>query len=217
MRKTQFAKGEYYHIYNRGVDKRSIFEDKEDTLRFLQSMKEFNCVEPNGGIFIQSLKKNKFGNSVPKLVNFIAYCLNQNHFHFILEPLIDNGVQKFMHKLALGYTNYFNEKYARSGSLFQGRYKAIHIETNEYLLHLSVYVNLNDRVHGDLNKKWLLDLPFSSLAEYQGIRKNKFCTTDMVLAQYKSNTDYCQYANSTLRGIMERKNSLKELEDLLIE
>ncbi|MBY0328827.1 transposase, partial [Patescibacteria group bacterium] len=167
MRKTIFATQEYYHIYNRGVDKRTIFEDSADLLRFLQTMKEFNTTEPRGGIYVNAFIKNKkYRNPVSMLVTFVAYCLNQNHYHFILTPLVDNGIQKFMHKLSLGYTKYFNEKYKRSGALFQGNYKAIHIETNEYLLHLSVYINVNDRAHSNLNEKWLLFLPFSSFDEY---------------------------------------------------
>ncbi len=218
MRKTQFEIGEHYHIYNRGVDKRSIFEDKEDLLRFLQSMEEFNVVEPNGGIYSNSFHKNKeLGNRVPKLVRFVGYCLNQNHYHFILSPIAEKGVQKFMHKLSLGYTNYFNEKYTRSGSLFQGKYKAIHIETNEYLLHLSVYVNLNDKVHKDLNREWLSKLPFSSFPEYKGGRKYGICNTTIVLGQYKSYIEYCRYADTVLFEIIQRKEREKSLKQLFIE
>ncbi|MBI5742859.1 MAG: transposase [Candidatus Niyogibacteria bacterium] len=150
MRNTDFAVGEHYHIFNRGVDKRDIFSDRYDLERFFESMLAFNSVKPIGSIYENSRDKNKFGNSVPKsdkLVNFVCYCLNPNHYHFILEPLVENGVAKFMHKLGLGYTNYFNEKYKRTGSLFQGKYKAIHIDSNEYLLYLSAYINLNDKIH----------------------------------------------------------------------
>jgi len=100
--------------------------------------------------------------------------LNQNHYHFILEPLVDDGIQKFMHKLSTGYTNYFNEKYKRNGSLFQGKYKAVHINSDEYLLHLSVYVNLNYKVHRSLNKKWMENLPISSFDEYIGKTRRVF-------------------------------------------
>src|SRR3989338_10441959 len=150
MRKTKFATGEFYHIYNRGVDKRNIFEDPEDFWRFLESMKEFNREDAIGSLYAINNDKEKFRGSASKnkkLVNFVAYCLNQNHYHFILEPLVEGGIQKFMHKLSTGYTMYFNDKNKRAGSLFQGRYKSIHIDSNEYLLHLSVYVNLNDKVH----------------------------------------------------------------------
>lgn len=220
MRKFIFTEGGYYHVYNRGVDKRSIFSEPEDLLRFLQSMKEFNIENPNGGIYANKFNKNKkLRNPVSKLVNFVAYCLNQNHFHFILTPLVDNGIQKFMHKLALGYTKFFNEKYDRSGSLFQGNYKATHIDTNEYLLHLSVYVNVNNKVHIDLNEEWLLLFPFSSLDEYQNERYNSncFCDSSIVLDQFKSRDDYIIYLNKVLPIIIEKKKLVKSLKDLIID
>ena len=95
MRKTKFATGEFYHIYNRGVDKRNIFEDPEDFWRFLESMKEFNREDAIGSLYALNNDKEKFRGSASKnkkLVNFVAYCLNQNHYHFILEPLVEGGI-----------------------------------------------------------------------------------------------------------------------------
>jgi putative transposase len=218
MRKVKFIENEYYHLYNRGVDKRSIFQDKEDALRFLQSMQEFNSTEPQGGIYLSAHSKNSnFRSSASKLVRFIAYCLNQNHYHFIIQPLVEDGVQKFMHRLSTGYTKFFNEKHKRSGSLFQGSYKAVHIETNEQLLHGSVYVNINDRVHEGLNEKWLSELPFSSFAEYQGIRKNGICDTSIILDQYQDSSEYSKNAELVLIDIINRKKQEKLLKKMMIE
>lgn len=223
MRKTSFAKNNFYHIYNRGVDKRSVFEDEKDLLRFLQSMEEFNTELPIGSIYQKVFYENKnFGGSTPKkskrLVNFIAFCVNQNHFHFILEPLVDDGIQKFMHRISTGYTCYFNEKHNRSGALFQGRYKAIHIETNEYLLHLSAYVNLNDKVHRELNKEWMKKYPISSFSQYteeeNGIKSKTRCEKGIVLEQFKSKKEYEKFATGSLQDILKRK---EEIKDLLLE
>ncbi len=82
-----------------------------------------------------------------KLVDFIAYCINPNHYHFILRQLVDGGLSRFMQKFGGGYTQYYNKKNQRSGVLFQGTFKSIHINSNEYLLYLSAYVNLNNKVH----------------------------------------------------------------------
>src|SRR3989344_438138 len=97
MRKESFAIGEYYHIYNRGVDKRKIVQDKFDSSK---------------------IKIHK------PLINIVAYCLNPNHFHMILEQIEDSGISKFMKRLAGGYSWYFNNRYKRSGTLFQGPFKA---------------------------------------------------------------------------------------------
>ncbi len=215
MRKIRFIKGEYYHIYNRGVDKRSIFKDPQDLLRFIKSMGEFNTVETFGGIYNISFQKELRG-STSKLVSFIAYCLNQNHYHFILQPLVEDGIKKIMHRLSTGYTMFFNEKYNRSGSLFQGRYKAVHIETSEQLLHSSVYVNLNDQVHEGLNEVWMSELPFSSFQEYQGTRKG-FCDTSIILNQYQDSEEYIRNAKSVLVDIQRRKQQEKTLKKMIIE
>src|SRR3989338_5941081 len=211
MRNIKFAIKEFYHIYNRGVDKRNIFMNSDDVNRFLFCMLVFNTEDPVGSIylnFLEKKRKQKLRSSAPhkskKLVNFVAYCLNQNHYHFILEPLVEDGVQKFMHKLSTGYTNFFNEKYKRSGSLFQGKYKAIHVSSNEYLLYLSVYVNCNYKVHRGLNKKWMSGLSISSFREYVGKVKKPFCFKDIILEQFGSLREYENYCGSTLSIILEK-------------
>src|SRR3989344_2403952 len=143
-RKTIFSNGEFYHIYNRGVDKRDIVLSSRDSERFLQGMIGFNTIEPIGSLYENSF--NSLGSLASKsgLVNIVAYCLNPNHYHFLVEQLVDRGIEKFMHRLGTGYTKYFNLVSKRTGSLFQGPFKSIHIEDNEYLLHLSAYVNLNN-------------------------------------------------------------------------
>src|SRR3989344_7139585 len=126
MRKEVFVNGGFYHIYNRGNNKRKVFLGRGDLERFFQSMQEFNSEEPIGSIHISSFKEPLLRSSTSKLVDFVCFCLNPNHYHFIIRQLTDKGIEKFMHRLGTGYTNYFNEKHKCSGSLFQGRYKAIH-------------------------------------------------------------------------------------------
>src|SRR3990167_8836926 len=148
IRKTPFVNGEFYHIYNRGVDKRNIYSDPSDRTRFKKSMDEFNVLEPIGSIYEKTFADKRFGGLASKskeLVNFIAYCLNPNHFHFLLEQVADRGIEKLMHRIGNGYSKYFNHKYNRNGALFQGLYQLVHITSNEQLLHTSVYVNLNNR------------------------------------------------------------------------
>lgn len=206
MRKTIFANNEYYHIFNRGVDKRNIFMNEQDFIRFFQSIEEFNTLSPIGSIYENSFKKNnQLGHSVSKcenLVEFVAYCLNQNHYHFILKQVADRGIEKFMHRLGMGYAKYFNEKNERSGALFQGPYKAIHVSTNEYLLHLSAYVNLNDKVH-----KLGHRVSKSSLEEYLGEKSvGGFCNKDIIINQFNNIDQYKKFAESSLEDIIKRKD-----------
>ncbi|MEI7709105.1 MAG: transposase [bacterium] len=143
MRRVPLATGEIYHIFNRGVDKRKIFSDQKDLDRFFESILEFNNIEPIGSLFEKSFQKDKIKKP---LVEFVAYNILPNHFHFVLKQVSENGISEFMKRLLGGYTWYFNHRQKRSGSLFQGTFKSKHIDSNEYLLHVSVYVNLNDKI-----------------------------------------------------------------------
>ncbi|HRZ30643.1 MAG TPA: transposase [Candidatus Paceibacterota bacterium] len=215
-RKEKFVEGEYYHAYNRGTDKRSIFMDSEDLTRFIKSIEEFNVVQPIGSIYENSFIKDKEKN---KLVNIICYALNPNHFHFLLTPLVENGVEKFMQKLGTGYTMYFNNKLKRKGSLFQGTFKSVYVDSNEYLLHLSAYINLNDKVHqlGGLTSK----LSKTSFGVYEGELNPKFDKIlgdiSIITEQFKNPQEYKEFAEEILPDIVERKKLLKELETLTLE
>ncbi len=208
-RKTTFVNNEFYHVYNRGVDKRDIVMDENDSDRFMKSVLLFNSKKPIGSIFERMLIKNKlnqFGGETAKLVNIVAYCLNPNHFHFILEQVTEGGISEFMKRLGGGYTWYFNNKYKRSGSLFQGVFKSVHIDDNQYLLNLSVYVNLNNRAHkfgGETAK-----LVRSSWNEYV-IENNQssydLCHKDIILSQFKKNSEYKNFAEKELKEIIRRK------------
>lgn len=139
MRKTIFSTNCYYHIYNRGVEKRAIFQEIRDYERFLLGLEEFNTSDP---IHIATLPNNE-ARPRKKLVDIICFCLMPNHYHLIIKQAIDSGVTQFMHKLGTGYAMYFNKRWERKGILFEGKFKAKIIQSDEYLMHLSRYIHLN--------------------------------------------------------------------------
>jgi len=177
IRRQPLLTGEMYHIYNRGVDKRDIFTDKNDIYRFVESIKEFNRIEKINSL--ANLRKSKLNliqnpqiGAKPlsgELIEVISYCINPNHFHFILKQSTDNGITKFMHKLQGGYTSYFNIKNSRSGSLFQGTFKSQIITNEDYFNKLIGYVNKNYLIHSIPENK--NDLVFSGDFEFEN---NKF-------------------------------------------
>ncbi len=141
-RKFKFSVDEYYHIYNRGTDKRVIFMDEEDRQRFSDLM------------FLCNSKRNIIFRDIPigeayvfergdTLVDIGAYCLMQNHFHILVREKMDKGVSTFMQKLLTSYSMYFNTKYKRSGSLFEGPFRATYVNNDEYLKYLFAYIHLN--------------------------------------------------------------------------
>jgi len=215
MRKVPFANDEYYHIFNRGVDKRTVFEDKFDVDRFFKGMEVFNCVKPIGSILEHSVelrKNNTLGGptaKVEKLVDFVSYCLNPNHFHFILSQRSDGGISEFMKRLGGGYTWYFNNKYNRNGSLFQGKFKSVHINSNEYILHLSAYVNLNDRVHnfGGPTAKIIR----SSWDEYVGKTNSNMCTKEIILDRFNNIEKFKKDSLGLVKEIARKREEVKHL------
>jgi len=149
MRKHPLITGLYYHIYNRGVDKRDIFMNKADLDRFALSVKEFNTVNPIGSIkdlMIARKEVSDVGRPKP-LVSIVCFCFNPNHFHFIVKQEVDGGISEFFKRLLGGYTKYFNLIHNRNGALFQGRFKSNLIDDDAYFLKIRPYTHVNHLVH----------------------------------------------------------------------
>ena len=162
-RKIKFSEGEYYHIYNRGVDKRDIFMDKYDYDRFLLLLDICNSSLP---IEVREVMKEKdiggltSGDKEETLADIGVWCLMPNHFHILLKEKSGIGITKFIQKLSTAFTMYFNNKYERNGSLFQGTFKAKHIEKDEYLKYLFSYIHLNPvkLIQSDWKEKGIEDI-----------------------------------------------------------
>lgn len=231
MREIDFANNEYYHIYNRGTDKRKIFFNKSDYFRFLHNLYEFNNEKPA----IQFSRSSQDvrgsasnigkGGSQKKLVNIICFCLMPNHFHLILEQLTDDGISRFMHKLGTGYAMSFNIKYKRSGVLFQGKFKAVHIKNEEYLIHLSRYIHLNpvelkEKKWKELGiKNWKLinefleNYRYSSYLDYIGKRNfPSIINNDLILKIFDNSED--NYKKFVQEWLVQ---DLSRIEDLTLE
>lgn len=145
IRKTYFAEDSFYHVYNRGVERVDIFLEKNDYERFLYLLFSCNDTNPllNSQVNYRGLASIEDKKKRDRLVDIISFCLMPNHFHLVLKQIKNKGISTFMQKLGTGYTMYFNVKRERSGSLFQGPFKAIHIDKQNYLDHIITYVHLN--------------------------------------------------------------------------
>lgn len=182
MRKIQFAVGKYYHLYNRGVDKRSVFISKEDYDRFEAYLYLLNDVDAAraANFFGKKNHNSLFENKRSgQLVAIGAYCIMPNHFHILATPAMKDGIQKFMQKLLTAYTMYFNVKYRRTGSLFEGTYRAQHAETEKHLKYLLGYIHLNPAKLFSENWKQQNILELQSLAkavmDYRYSSINEYC------------------------------------------
>lgn len=145
MNRLKFADGEIYHIYNRGVEKRKIFLNQRDYLRFIHGMHEFNNENPatNTLYFLNKSYIEVQPRYKDPLVEILAFVLMPNHFHILLKQKKDGGIPKFMQKLGTGYTMYFNKKNERVGCLFQGRFKSVLISHESQHIHIASYIHLN--------------------------------------------------------------------------
>ncbi len=142
QRKIQFSPGEYYHIYNRGNSKQDIFRDERDYMRFQSLLYIANGTKSFE--FREARKDEIFDfDKGEQLVYIGAYCLMPNHFHILITPAKEKGIQLFTQKLATGYSMYFNKKYERVGGLFEGRFKSKHAYSDQYLKYLFSYIHLN--------------------------------------------------------------------------
>lgn len=203
MRKLQFKTGEYYHVYNRGVDGRNIFLDKKDYIRFIIGLREFNN-ENLGSLQAKKVLRasERLLEPSPPLVSIICYALLPNHYHFILKQEKELGTSKFMLKLGMGYANYFNFKNKRSGSLFQGTFKARHINKDSYLLRLSCYINGNPEIHKiSKAEKW----PWSSYLDYLNLRNGNLCCKEVILKDFLNILEYKNLTNLLIKDSKELK------------
>lgn len=219
-RSTVLANGQFYHIYNRGVEKRTIFENKREYDHAINTIKyyRFRNLSLKFSRFLVQTTENKFQFSKRnekdgEFIEIIAYCLMPNHFHFLVKQLQDNGISKAFSNFANSYTKYFNTKHNRVGPLFQGVFKAIRVESNEQLLHLSRYIHLNPVVSYILKEENLVDYPWSSLKEYLNNSREGFCKKDYILNQFKSINEYKQF----IKNHVSYAKELEKIKHLVME
>ena|SRR3989344_5021811 len=171
-----------YHVYNRGINKMNIFEDTQDHKVFLSFLKRYllktdNEVRPR---WREELYKN---------IDLLAFCLMSNHLHLLLKQNSLTAITTFMRCISNAYTKYFNNKYERIGPLFQGKFKAVLVNKDEYLLYLSRYIHLNPIGHkksitrSDLAR--LEQYSYSSYSDYLGKRKTEWVKSNFIVDYFK--------------------------------
>jgi len=186
-RETKFYAGEYYHIYNRGNNRQNIFFERKNYLFFLRRVREY---------------------LLPSGIVVTAYCLMPTHYHLMVgikqtsEVWETSEVSTGMMRLSVSYTKAINKRYQRSGVLFQGPFQAVHVDRNEYLLHLSRYIHLNPVTAGLVERPE--DWEFSSYRDYIGLRNGTLPEPEIVLSQFPTRSAYQEFVASYSKGDKER-------------
>ena len=145
--KTYIENG-YYHIYNRGVEKRLIFQDREDYTKFLYLLKVYLSPPEELRKEYPLLKIHFVRNNLYGEIELLAFCLMPNHFHLLVKQKSKQAMTRLMKQILTAYSMYFNKRHERVGPLFQERYKASLVDSDEYILHLSRYIHLNPIARG---------------------------------------------------------------------
>jgi len=238
MRKHKLQVGKIYHVFNRGVEKRDIFLSDGDRWRFLQGLYLFNS-ETGSTNLLYRLEQEKgrmhfgilreymkeAGVERRPLVRIMADCLKPNHFHLLIEEIQRDGISRFMHKLAVGYTGYFNKKYERVGPLFQGAFKAVEIKKDEQLHYIIAYINVinpGQELEPELKTaakdpeeimRFIEHYPWSTHLEYLGKRDS--IITDMGIAAkiFPNPKSYLGFVRDIVRG----KKSMNAISNFLLE
>lgn len=221
-RKIPIVTDHTYHIINRGFQREKIFTHQLDYSRALQAINFYRFDNPLykfSYFFGQPINRqnqiiNQFMDDQLEAVKIYAYCLMPNHFHLLVNQLKDNGILKFIGNFSNSYSKYFNRQYERRGSLFEGRYQAVKISSNNQLLHVHRYIHLNPysaklvNSHSNLKK-----FPYSSLKEYLNQSTQKISSPHEIYSQFKSSLEY----QSFIFDHADHQRTLQEIKHLILE
>ena len=204
--------GEIYHIYNRSLQKIPIFGQRRNCLHFLDSIEYYLQNNPpvKFSKFCENKSKYKIDLQNP-IATLITFNLMPNHFHFILRQEKENGILKFMQKTENSFSHYFNIRNENKGPLFESTFRAVHVGSDEQLLHLSRYIHLNPVTAFLVNKPE--DYEFSSYNYYLGKTKSNMIDSSVVIDQFKSIADYQTFVNNRI----DYQRKLARIRDLLLE
>lgn len=202
-----YVKNAYYHVYNRGVEKRVIFLDEQDYSVFLSYLQVYLLPKDEEGLrciltsetstpkeknsALKQLQLKNYSNSI----ELLCYALMSNHFHLLIKQS-DTTINYFMNSLGTRYSMYFNRKYKRTGVLFQDVYKAVLVASDEQLLHVSRYIHTNPTRALRLSPEQWSQAPFPcSLAEYIGKRQTSWINTTNILSYFSKTQKWNSYEN----------------------
>lgn len=215
-RKTPIVANETYHVFNRSIAKLPIFLDKRDYQRAIEVIDFYRYGKPTlrfshfRRLTPEDRKKflNNLSNNTKPIIEILVFCLMPNHVHCLIVGSGDNAISNFMANFQHSYSKYFNAKYNRTGGLFQSIFKAVRIESDEQLVHVSRYIHLNPVSSFLIKLESLPDYPWSSFRHYlNSVDKKNFVSKDLVLSYFKSNESYQQF-------VYDQANYQKELEKI---
>ena len=211
-----FVENSYYHVYNRGVEKRSILMDEQDCVVFLYYLKMYlRPIEELKKEIIIGAKLRFLKLNMSEEVDLLAFALMPNHIHLLLKQRTADGITKLMRRVITAYVMYFNKKHKRVGSLFQNIYKAHQVDNDPYLLHLSRYIHLNSRKTNSM----INFVEFSSYPYYLGKRSATWIKPQEILSYFNKSNDKFSYKDFVEEYVKDFPIGFEDLtlEDVCVE
>lgn len=218
-----YVEDSYYHIYNRGVEKRTIFQDHDDYIAFLADLKFYLSPIPQHfkGVSLKVSNNERshvyFPSQQPKnhtdRIELVAFCMMPNHFHLCVRQTDKMAISYFMRSLATKYSMYFNKKYERVGKLFQGTYKAVLVTEEQQFLYLTKYIHRNPLSLPDHSIKNLAEYPYSSYRNYLGTIHQNWIHSHDILVYFSSHGG----GNTYQAFVEESESEINDSHELTLE
>lgn len=198
-----FANGQIYHIFNRGIERRITFTGKREYERVIDTFWYYRHARLPMTLSAyyalptatRDAVTKQLDNDLHHAISILAYCLMPNHFHLLVRQNEEFGIQKTLANISNSYTKYFNTKHQRNGPLFQGTFKAVLVESEEQLMHVSRYIHLNPVSSFLIDASNMMNYPWSSFIEYATQVKRKICDIEPILGLFRSRKSYWDFVH----------------------
>lgn len=198
-RKITFNNDGIYHVFNRGIERRPVFTSEKEYQRAVDLLQYYRYLKPpvrfsysKNKLYSERINDQKLLALSEKAVDIIAYCLMPNHFHFLLRQKSSDGISKFLSNFTNAYVKYFNIKHGRTGPLFEGPFKAVYIESDEQLIHVSRYIHLNPVASSVIAEQSVDQYNWSSYMVYIN-QDVSYIDTKTVLSFFKNRDEYKKF------------------------
>lgn len=216
--RVPIAPGEYYHICNRGIGRQAIFHESRDYQRFLflilyfQSRESFPNLSRTVDDFVQHPMLNIAKDVIEKRdVELVAFCIMPNHFHLLVKEIKDKSLASYVQRICNSYGKYHNIKYGKSGHVFQGAYRSVHMESDEQLKYASAYIHKNPREIVRWKSQYM-EYPYSSLQDVVGDNRwGELIVPEILLGDMQSRLDYKKFVETSPAKAYEEELSLLQI------
>jgi putative transposase len=208
----ELFEGGYYHVYNRGVAKQKIFNKRQDYIVFLRYLKEYLLpLDHPDRMLLQGINPRRKAITLFGEVELLAYCIMPNHFHLMVHNIAKDGLSRFMKAISTNYAMYYNYEYKRVGPLFQGVYKAIAINNEQYYKWITRYIHRNPKAELARDQP-LWSYEFSSYPSYIGLWKADWLNSDEISSMFSEVNPRHSYKNF----VEDSADLVSELEPLFL-